>query len=117
MAQSIVEAARRVDLLVSALPPEPTSTNDEVGCETAAHVTGGRDGGGSPRCTSSAWTGAALHQVLQELQAQHAAEVARLAALVAAGRERLQLIRDALDVVAGDMQRGSTAPEAAAPQS
>ena len=56
---------------------------------------------------------AALHQVLQELQAQYAAEVARLTALVAAGRDRLQLIRDALDAVAGDMQRGGTAREAA----
>jgi len=46
MAQSLVEAARRVDLLVSALPPEPTSTNNEVDCETAGRVKGGRDGGG-----------------------------------------------------------------------
>jgi len=51
--------------------------------------------------------------VLQELQAQYAAEVGRLTALVAAGRERLQLIRDALDAVADDMQRGGTAREAA----
>ena len=56
---------------------------------------------------------AVLHQVLQELQAQYAAEVGRLTALVAAGRERLQLIRDALDAVADDMQRGGTAREAA----
>jgi hypothetical protein len=94
VAKQIVAAARDVDALIAALPPEPSSANNEVGCTCV------RDHGAADPLTGRA---AATGQELRALQDAMAGEIARLEALEAAGRTRLAQMRALLDQLTVDM--------------